>query len=186
VPQSIAALAREDERYRMMVGALVEGVVIQDARGAILTCNPSAERLLGLSRDQMLGMTSIDPRWRAVHEDGSPFPGEAHPAMVSLRTGLPLYDVTMGIHKPDGTLTWIAVTTQPLAEAGSKRPFAVVSSFYDITERRRAYQAMRESEATIRKLNAALEARVGQLTGELERVRAELTALRASLAAARD
>jgi PAS domain S-box-containing protein len=151
-PGALAALAHEEERYRMMVGALSEGVVIQDASGAILTCNSSAERILGLTRDQMLGRTSVDPRWHAAHEDGSPFPGETHPAMVSLRSGLPLFDVIMGIHRPDGAVNWISVTTQPLIEPGSSKAFAVVSSFYDITERRRAYQALRAANAEIEDL----------------------------------
>ena len=149
---ALSALAREDERYRLMVGALVEGVVIQDAQGTILTCNASAERILGLSREQMLGRKSIDARWHAVHEDGSPFPGEAHPAMVSLRTGLPLFDVVMGIHRPDGRVNWISVTTTPLVEPGAGKPFAVVSSFYDVTERRDAYRAMRGTAAEIEDL----------------------------------
>ena len=84
-PGAVSALAREDERYRMMVGALVEGVVIQDAHGAILSCNASAERVLGVSREQMLGRKSIDVRWHAIHEDGSPFPGEAHPSSRAAR-----------------------------------------------------------------------------------------------------
>jgi PAS domain S-box-containing protein len=151
-PGALAALARDDERYRMMVGALSEGVVIQDAGGSILACNASAERILGLTRDEMLGRKSLDPRWHAIHEDGSPFPGEAHPAMVSLRSGLPLFDVTMGIHRPDGSANWISVSTQPLVEPGSRKPFAVVSSFYDITERRAAYQAMRAAAAEIEDL----------------------------------
>lgn len=148
-PGAISALAREEERHRMMVGALVEGVVIQDARGTILSCNASAERILGLTREQMLGRTSVDPRWHAIHEDGSLFPGETHPAMVSLRSGLPLYDIVMGIRRPDGALNWISVTTTPLVEPGADKPFAVVSSFYDITERRRAHEALREAAAEI-------------------------------------
>jgi PAS domain S-box-containing protein len=149
---AVEALAREDERYRLMVGAMVEGVVIQDANGRILTCNGSAERILGLTREQMLARTSIDPRWQSIHEDGSPFPGDMHPAMVSLRTGLPLFDVTMGIRRADGAVNWISVSTQPLMEPEATRPYGVVSSFYDITERRRAYQALRDSAAEIEDL----------------------------------
>jgi hypothetical protein len=36
-----------------------------------------------------LGRKPQVPRWRAVHEDGSPFPGETHPPMVTLRTAQP-------------------------------------------------------------------------------------------------
>ena len=78
------------EAAEIALAALSEGVVMHAASGAIVACNPAAERILGLTRDQMTGRTSIDPRWRAVHEDGSPYPGETHPAMLTLRTGEPV------------------------------------------------------------------------------------------------
>ena len=55
----------------LALAALSEGVVLHLASGEIAACNPAAERILGLTQDQMMGRTSIDPRWRAVHEDGS-------------------------------------------------------------------------------------------------------------------
>jgi PAS domain S-box-containing protein len=50
---------------------------MQNAAGRIIACNDSAERILGLTRDQLMGLTSLDARWQAVHEDGSPTTG--HP-----------------------------------------------------------------------------------------------------------
>jgi len=69
------ALYESEERYQSVVTAMAEGVVLQDASSVILACNQAAEELLGLSADQMMGRTSLDPRWRSIHEDGSPFPG---------------------------------------------------------------------------------------------------------------
>ena len=131
-------LRASEERYRTVISAMAEGVVLQRADGAIVACNHGAERILGLTADQMSGRTSLDPRWRAIREDGSPFPGEAHPAMATLRTGIPQSDVTMGIHKPDGTLTWISINSQPMIRQGESVPHAVVTSFHDITERKLA------------------------------------------------
>ena len=51
-----------EERYRSVVTAMAEGVVVQDASGAILACNPRAEQILGLTVAQMQGRTSVDPR----------------------------------------------------------------------------------------------------------------------------
>jgi PAS domain-containing protein len=84
-----------------MINVLQEGVVLQYANGTIGACNPSAERILGLSVDQMMGWTLIDPDWRLIHEDESPFPTETHPAICTLRTGQAYADVIMGIVKPD-------------------------------------------------------------------------------------
>jgi PAS domain S-box-containing protein len=142
-----AALEESEERYRSVVTAMAEGIVLQDANGVIHTCNASAKRILGLSRKQMMGRTSLDPSWRAVREDGSPFPGEEHPSMVTLRTGEPCSNVVMGVYKPDDSLTWISINSQPLFRAGESLPYAVVASFADITARKQAELALKESEA---------------------------------------
>ena len=72
------------KRYQSVIAAMQDGIVIVDADGGIRACNSSAERILGLSAEQIIGRTSLDPRWRAIHEDGSPFPGETFPVAVTL------------------------------------------------------------------------------------------------------
>ena len=39
----------------------------------------------------------------------------------------------MGVCKPDGSLTWIRVNAEPLCQPGEHAPYAVVSSFVDVT-----------------------------------------------------
>ena len=135
-----AALRESEERYRRLVAALHDGIVLQQSDGTIVTNNSRAEEILGLSADQLRGRDSVDPRWQAVHADGTSFPGETHPAMVALRTGQPVENVTMGVYKPDGNLTWILVNAQPLfkgyAQFGvsSQTVQGVVTSFTDITQ----------------------------------------------------
>ncbi len=132
------------------LAALSEGVVVQVASGEIVSCNPAAERILGLSRDQLKGRTSVDPGWRAIHEDGSPFPGETHPAMVTLRTGEPLRGVVMGVHTPEGSLRWISINSGPVPGSGA-HPASVVTTFVDITDRRVADEAARRGAEAIRR-----------------------------------
>lgn len=150
--QAEAALKESEERYRSVVTAMQEGIVVQHSDGSIHACNASAERILGLSIDQMTGRTSQDPRWRAIHEDGSSFPGETHPAMVSLRTGKPCSNVIMGVYKPDDVLTWISINSQPLCSPGETIPYAVVASFSDITQRKQAEENLRSRETLLRSM----------------------------------
>jgi PAS domain S-box-containing protein len=155
--QAEAALRDSENRYRSLVSALTEGIVLQAADGTIEACNQSAEQILGLTMDQLAGRSSMDPQWRAIREDGSPFPGEEHPAMVSLRTGKPQSQVMMGVQKPDNTLTWISINSQPIFRPGESQPYAVVASFFDVTEKRQAEQEIQfqktllecQSEASI-------------------------------------
>lgn len=146
-------LLRESEmRYHSVVTALSEGIVLTAKDGAITASNQAAEEILGLTCDQMMGRTPIAPGWRAIHEDGTPFPDETHPGTVTLRTGKPQANVIMGIHKPDGTLTWISINSQPIFQPGTQEPSAVVASFVDISARKRAEQALVQSEALYRTL----------------------------------
>jgi PAS domain S-box-containing protein len=137
------ALRQSEERYRSVVAAMQDGILILDAGGGFRSCNAAAERILGLSADE-IGRTPHDPRWRSVLEDGSPTPGE-NPAMVTLRTGRPCTDKVMGVYKPDGTLTWITVNAQPLFQADGRTLAGVAVSFEDITERKRIEESLRRT-----------------------------------------
>ncbi len=147
--QPQAALAESEQRYRSMVAAMAEGIVMQNQDGHIDWCNASACRILGLTEAQVLGRTSLDPRWRAIHEDGSPFPWETHPAMVTLRTGCASENVVMGVHRPDGSLVWISINTQPIMEGQGGQPSGVVASFRDITAQKQAEEHSRQSETFV-------------------------------------
>ena len=114
--------------------ALEEGVVVQDSNGQIISANSSAARVLGLSMDQLLGRTSFDPRWRAVREDGTPFPGEDHPVSIALRDGVAVSNVLMGVHHSDADMAWISINARPLFRQGEDKAYAAVGSFSDVTD----------------------------------------------------
>lgn len=128
-------LRGSEHLYRSVIAAMEEGIVIHNSTGEIVTHNRSAEQILGLSHDQLMGRTSTDPRWRSVHQDGSPFPGEDHPAMITLNSGEPQHGVIMGVYTPDERLTWISVNSQPVMKADNQHPSAVVATFVDVTDR---------------------------------------------------
>ena len=137
------ALCDSESLHRSVLAAMVEGIVVHAADGEIIDCNQSAERILGLSHDQILGRGTMDPRWQAVDENERPFPGEQHPAMVSLRTGQTRHGVTMGLQLPCGIQRWISINAVPIFHSGETRPHAVVTSFADITERRQVLESLR-------------------------------------------
>jgi PAS domain S-box-containing protein len=154
-------LRQSEERYRSVVAAMQHGILLLDADGGIRECNAAAERILGLSAEQLTGRMPLDPRWRAVHADGSPFPGEEHPPMVTLRTGRPCAGVVLGVYKPDGTLTWVTVNAQPLFQADGRTPAGVVASFEDVTDRKRTEERLRQTAERL----ACCEQQLRRLTG---------------------
>jgi len=127
------------QMFQAIVMAMDEGVVFHNKSDGVYAFNPAAERILGLAAPELNGKPSQDRAWpaRTIHEDGSAFPGDLHPAMVTLRTGEPQRNVVMGFHRPDGTPVWISINSHPLVSDGESEPDAVVSTFRDITEHKR-------------------------------------------------
>ncbi len=79
--------------------------------------------------------TSFDPQWQSIHEDGSAFPGETHPAVVALRTGLPVKDTIMGVFHPQKKeYTWLLINAIPQFRGSDTKPYQVFTTFTDITE----------------------------------------------------
>lgn len=134
------------EKDRLLYQTMQEGIVIHDMTGKILSANRSAEQILGLTFEQMVGLTSIDPRWQAVNENGEYLPGENHPAMVTIHTKIPIKDFIMGVRKANGDLTWISINTQVIYHPYTKEATQVFAVFHDISERKKTEEALIDSK----------------------------------------
>lgn len=141
VETDITMLVLERERLRSTFAAVAEGIVQMNVDGQVIACNPAAERLLGLSFDQMRGMTPDDEYWGATRENGGPLPADEHPACVTLKTGQSIRNFVHGIHTPHGEHRLISVSTEPVRDADGEIR-AVVASFADITEQREQSKRM--------------------------------------------
>ncbi len=169
-------------RLEGMFEAMAEGVVVQDELGQISSSNSAASLILGLSPDEIRGRRSVDPRWRAVREDGSAFPGEEHPAMVALRTGEMQRNVVMGVHKPDGTLTWISINSLIVSRGSEGVGREAVTTFHDITPIKLAAERLSQQDRLImtgtlvagigHEINNPLSFVLGNLELALEEIRA--------------
>jgi len=143
-------LKESEERFRSVVTYMSDGVVLHDSTGKIIMANSRAEHILGLKYDQLIGRESIDPRWHTIHEDGLPFPGETHPAMIALKSGKAQTNVIMGVYKPDGVLSWINVSAQPLQNDQSNSTSGAVVTFTDITELRAVQEKLQRERNLLR------------------------------------
>jgi PAS domain S-box-containing protein len=156
--QAEKALRESEEKYRTLFETMAQGVVYQSADGKIFSANSAAERILGLTLGQMQGRTSMDPRWKAIHEDGSDFPGETHPAIIALKTGKEVKDVVMGVFNPeDEQYHWISIYATPQFIPGESKPYQVYTTFADITERKQSEEALQQSEEKYRTILKEIE-----------------------------
>lgn len=147
--RTLRSVAASEQLYRSLFTTVAEGVVLQDASGRITAWNPAAERILGLTAEDIMGRSSLDPRWRTIREDKAPFPGDEHPAMVALRTGAAQTSVMMGVHRPDGSLVWISINAEPVFQEGASEPTSVVCSFADVTARKKAEADLHASQSIL-------------------------------------
>ena len=144
--QTAKASEAAEGRFRALLEAAPDAMVVADKAGRMVLVNTQTERLFGYRRDELLGRKIemlVPERLRGQH------PGNLTEARVpSMETDLATY----GLRK-EGREFPIEISRSPLA---TEEGVLVSSAIRDITERKRAEQELRESEDRYRDLVEAL------------------------------
>lgn len=142
--QTEVALQESEARYRQLIDNLNAGFVIHATDTSILLCNATACELLGLSMDQMLGKTAIDPTWHFQREDGTVMPIEEYPAHRVLSTGMPIKNYVLGIKRATSSLVWVLVNAYPEFDInGQLKQIAI--TFINISKRKKAEEEIQQT-----------------------------------------
>gem|GEM_PF-467336 len=144
-----------ETEYRHLFENMTQGVVTMNPEGIMVDVNPAGVEILGLTREQLLGQSYSDPRWRIIHEDGSAIAFEEHPFTLALKTGRLVSGFLAGVfHLAEQQFRWVKVEAVPRFTPGNGNLLGINAIFTDITADR-----LREKE--LLRLNRALTSMYG-------------------------
>jgi PAS domain S-box-containing protein len=131
------ALAISEERYRTLFESMPIGVLYFAPDDTIISANPAAVRMLGVTQGEIVTRRPTESWWRNIHEDGSEFSAESLPSVQAMRTGEAVHDVIIGIfNEHEEAYRWVRINAIPQFRAGETSPYQVYVTMEDITERR--------------------------------------------------
>jgi|GEM_PF-335898 len=145
---------KSEEKYRNLIENLHAGFVLHAADTSIILCNAKASDLLGLSLDQMMGRTAIDPAWHFSREDGTVMPLAEYPVNRVLSTGQPLINYVLRINHSDRSKVWVLVNAFPEFDLNHQLQ-QIAITFIDISDRKNIELALKISENRFQKIAAS-------------------------------
>ncbi|MBF0555063.1 MAG: PAS domain S-box protein, partial [Nitrospirae bacterium] len=142
-------LAQAEERSRLILSSVSDGILGMNTDGRITFINPAVPALLGYTEDEMIG-ERMHRLMHYAYPDGREFPIDECSMFHTSQDGQPRKIDNEVLWRKDGTSLPVEYSTTPVYKGGQIVGSVIV--FRDITERKRAEDTMRESERHLRYL----------------------------------
>lgn len=170
------ALQQSEARSSAILESALDAIVTSNEEGEIVEWNPAAERIFRYSREEVIGRQMADliipPQWRERHHQGMAryrATGEAH--VLGRR-------IEIQAMRKGGEEFMVELAITRLSAEG---PAMFTAHVRDITERKRAEQALREAQEKLNRHAESLEEAVAERTARLQELVGELEAFSYSL-----
>ncbi len=138
-------LKNSEQKIKAIIKSVGEGIVSIDSSSKIILVNEELQKIFGYTEEELLGThisVLIPEKYREAHSDG----------MINILEGKPSRILGRRIEvmgqKKDGTLFPIELRVEETKAVHDERNFT--SAIRDITERKKAEEALKESEARFR------------------------------------
>ena len=139
-----------EEKYLLILNSTAEGIYGLDLAGNCTFCNPACLRLLGYQTPEDLLGKNMHALVHHTRADGTPFPEDESQIYAAVREGETSHVAEEVLWRADETNFPSMYWSVPMYKTGDL--VGAVVSFLDISDQRRAEQALRESEEKYRDL----------------------------------
>jgi PAS domain S-box-containing protein len=141
------ALRESEEKYRAVVNQSVQGIaILQGPDSKIVFANPALLTITGYSEEELLNFSRGDLK-TIVHTNDQQLVMKRFDARIEGKQVPP--SMEFRIKRKDDAEAWLQLTAKRIKFQGQP---AILASYLDITERKRAEEALKESEEKYRSL----------------------------------
>ncbi|WP_292934129.1 diguanylate cyclase [Noviherbaspirillum sp.] len=133
------ALQESEARSREIAETLGEGVFVTGRQGVIVFSNPAAQRLLGWSKEELLGQRA-HLLFHHTRADGSAYPEEVCDITRVVSSGQSFRGHDEMFWRKDGSMLPVSVSSTPIIRNG--KVTGAVVAFHDIIERKKSEERM--------------------------------------------
>jgi PAS domain S-box-containing protein len=132
----------ETKKLRMYIESAPIGIYLHDLKGKFLYGNKKAEEIIGYKREELIGKSFLKLNLLSAE-----YQAKAHNILELNSIGRATGPDEFELIRKDNSRVWVEITTTPMWRKGKA---VVIGSVCDITERKQAEYALRQSEQNFR------------------------------------
>jgi len=147
--QAQLALAEAEERSRLLLESVTEGIFGLDLAGQVSFVNPAGAMMLGYQVDELVGQ-AMHPLVHHTYPDGTPYPREKCHMFLTVHEGISNTIDNEVLWRKDGSSFPVEYSSVPISKGG--RNLGAVVVFRDISSRLAAQERLEARERQFRTL----------------------------------
>lgn len=157
-----SALRESESRFRSMIQALAEGILLVSRSGEILSCNDEAARMFAVPAGEMIGSTLFhQASFQITWDDASPIAQHQGTLQETLESCTSLRGLVLALHRNNLDDLWLLANAESIVSQTDIHSSAILLSFTDIT-------AVKMAEEELRIAAVALESLEGMMVTDAQ------------------